>query len=151
MITLITFSCWEIFSGRQFVTRSLINAHTGLTWHLFIFVHLFFWSFIFFFSDLHIHVQEYYSCCTRISHHWSCLYPCPHSTEIYQWEAEAQNEISYTSWVNSGEWLNPLDPNISMLILHTVLYTFLKSWTKWICVSIKNCFNWCSFSLFSQA
>ena len=34
--------------------------------------------------------------------------------------------------------INPLLPNISMHILHTVLYTFPKMLTRRICVTIKN-------------
>ena len=34
---------------------------------------------------------------------------------------------------------NPLHPNISMHILHTVLYTFL---TRRICLTIKSFFTW---------
>ena len=33
--------------------------------------------------------------------------------------------------------INPLHPNISMHILHTVLYTFLKVLTRRICLTIK--------------
>ena len=129
----------EIFSGRQFETRYLIAAQVGLTWYFFIFVFLFLWNFIFFVLDLHNQVQEYYLFSTGISYHWGCLYPCPHSTQIYQREAEARNEISYTSSVNSGKWLNPLDPNISMPILHTDLYSFPKLKTRRIIiVSIKS-------------
>ena len=102
------------------------------------FCFLVFVKFYFLFLDLHNQVQEYYLFSTRISYHWGCLYPCPHSTEIYPWEAEARNEISYTSSVNSGKWLNPLDPNISMPILHTDLYSFPKLKTRRIIVSIKS-------------
>ena len=116
----------------------LIAAQVGLTWYFFIFVFFFSWNFIFFVLDLHNQVQEYYLFCTGISHHWGCLHPCPHSTEIHQWEAEARNEISYTSSVNSGKWLNPLDPNISIFILHTDLYSFPKLKTWRIIVSIKS-------------
>ena len=34
--------------------------------------------------------------------------------------------------------INPLQPNISMDILHTVLYTFPKVLTKRICLTIKS-------------
>ena len=36
---------------------------------------------------------------------------------------------------------NPLCPNISINILHAVLYTFPKVLTRRICLTIKNCFN----------
>ena len=38
--------------------------------------------------------------------------------------------------------LNTLHPNISMHILHTVLYTFPKVLTRTICLSIKSLFSW---------
>ena len=40
-------------------------------------------------------------------------------------------------------------PNISMHILHTVLYTFPKRLTRRICFTIKSCFSWWSSLLFS--
>ena len=45
--------------------------------------------------------------------------------------------------------LNPLNPNSSMLILHTVLYIFLKVLKGRICLPIENFFRWWSFPLFS--
>ena len=36
--------------------------------------------------------------------------------------------------------INPLHPNISMYILHTVLYTFPKVLTRRICLTIKSFF-----------
>ena len=47
-----------------------------------------------------------------------------------------------------GRKINPLHPNISMHILHTVLYTFPKVLTRRICLTIKSFFSWWSFSLF---
>ena len=38
--------------------------------------------------------------------------------------------------------INPLQPNISMHILHTVLYTFLNVLTRRICLTIKSFFSW---------
>ena len=38
--------------------------------------------------------------------------------------------------------LNPLRPNISMHILHTVLCTFPKVLTGRICLTVKRVFNW---------
>ena len=46
-------------------------------------------------------------------------------------------------------WVNPLHPNISIHILHTVLYTFPKVLTRRICLPIKSFFRWWSFPLFS--
>ena len=39
-----------------------------------------------------------------------------------------------------GIYLTPLHPNISMHILHTVLYIFLKVLTRRICLTIKSLF-----------
>ena len=39
-------------------------------------------------------------------------------------------------------YLNPLHPNISMHILHTVLYTFPKELTRRICLTIKDFLGW---------
>ena len=47
--------------------------------------------------------------------------------------------------------LNPLHPNISMHILHTVLCTFPKVLTGRICLTVKSVFNWSSFPLFLGA
>ena len=46
-------------------------------------------------------------------------------------------------------FVNPLHPNISMHILHTVLYTFPKRLTRRICFTINSCFSWWSSLLFS--
>ena len=48
-----------------------------------------------------------------------------------------------------GELLNPLDPNIIMHILPTVLHTFSNRLTWRICFTIKSCFSWWSSPLFS--
>ena len=45
--------------------------------------------------------------------------------------------------------INPLHIDISMLILHTVLHTFLKVLTRRIYITIKGFFSWRSFPLFS--
>ena len=47
------------------------------------------------------------------------------------------------------KFFTPSHPNISMHILHTVLYTFAKELTRRICLSIKSFFSWWSFTLFS--
>ena len=44
---------------------------------------------------------------------------------------------------------NPFHPNISMHILHTVLYTFPTVLTRRICLTIKSFSGWQSFPLFS--
>ena len=43
---------------------------------------------------------------------------------------------------------NPLHPNISMHILHTVLYTFHKVLRRRICLTIRTFFRWWSFPVF---
>ena len=45
--------------------------------------------------------------------------------------------------------LHFLHPNISIHILHTVLYTFPMALTRRICLTIKRVFSWWSFPLFS--
>ena len=45
--------------------------------------------------------------------------------------------------------LNPLHPNISIHIHHTVLCTFTKVLTRRLCLTIKSFFSWWSFPLFS--
>ena len=45
---------------------------------------------------------------------------------------------SVSSLENVQHPLSPLHPNISMHILHTVLYTFLKVLTRRICLTIKS-------------
>ena len=45
---------------------------------------------------------------------------------------------------------NPLHPNISMHILHTVLYTFPRVLTRRICLTIKSFSDRQSFPLFSR-
>ena len=44
--------------------------------------------------------------------------------------------------------LDPLHPNLSRHILHTVLYTFLKVLTRRICLTIKSLLSWWSCPLF---
>ena len=41
----------------------------------------------------------------------------------------------------STETINPLQPNITMHILHTVIYPFPKVLTRRICLTIKNFFG----------
>ena len=38
--------------------------------------------------------------------------------------------------------INPFQPNISMHILHTVLYTFVKLLTRRACLTVKTLFSW---------
>ena len=42
-------------------------------------------------------------------------------------------------------YINPLHPNISMHILHTVLYTFPEALTRRICLKICSLKSWCHF------
>ena len=44
--------------------------------------------------------------------------------------------------VPDHELINPLHPNISMHILHNVLYTFPKMLTRRIWLTIKSFFSW---------
>ena len=49
-------------------------------------------------------------------------------------------------WLNQAKTdvkiINPLHPNISMHILHSVLNTFPKLLTRRICLTIENFFRW---------
>ena len=68
----------------------------------------------------------------------------------------------FSVWLNNVLWnhfkwpiwnrftFNPLHPNISMYILHTVLYTFPKELTRRICLTIKDFLGWWLFPLLSQ-
>ena len=72
-------------------------------------------------------------------------------------------EASFTIWTllksfilrsfkvcpSADVFFNPLPPDISIYILHTIYYTFHKMLTKRICLIIKSCFSWWSFPLFS--
>ena len=49
------------------------------------------------------------------------------------------------AWLARGFCVNPVHPNISIYILHTVLYTFPKVLTKRICLTIKSFFSCWSF------
>ena len=46
-------------------------------------------------------------------------------------------------------FLNALHPDISMYILHIILFTFLKLQTRRICLTINSFFNWWSIPQFS--
>ena len=55
-------------------------------------------------------------------------------------------------WLNQAKTdvkiINPLHPNISMHILHSVLNTFPKVLTRRICLTIESFFRWWLFPLF---
>ena len=58
------------------------------------------------------------------------------------------NNISHlTNLVYLTVQFNPLQPNISMHILHTILFTFPTVLTGRICLTIKSFFSWWSFIL----
>ena len=50
--------------------------------------------------------------------------------------------------ITPESYINPLHPNISMHILHTVLLTFPKVMTRRICLPIESFFAWWSFPFF---
>ena len=53
------------------------------------------------------------------------------------------SERFVNDWISYGlGHFNSLHPNISMQILHTVLYTFSKVLTRRICLTIKSFFSW---------
>ena len=60
------------------------------------------------------------------------------------------SERFVNDWISNGlGHFSSLHPNISMQILHTVLYRFLKVLTRRICLTIKSFFSWWSFPSFS--
>ena len=85
------------------------------------------------------------------------FYNCSWSFQLSQvlsFDGDSRNgvEILVTVWFEvhfDFPVVNPSDPYISMLILHTVLYTFLKVLIRRICLAIKSFFGWRSFPLFS--
>ena len=60
-----------------------------------------------------------------------------------------QSAWLWVNWTKKYLDLNPLHPNTSMHILHTVLHTFPEVLTRRIYLKIKSFFSWWSFSLFS--
>ena len=56
----------------------------------------------------------------------------------------SEHEFASVRYTNDTivQFLNPLHPNISMYILHTVPYSFLKVLTRGICLKIKSFFSW---------
>ena len=53
------------------------------------------------------------------------------------------SERFVNDWISNGlGHFSSLHPNISMYILHTVLYTFSKVLTRRICLTIKSFFSW---------
>ena len=61
----------------------------------------------------------------------------------------SRNVIYLEKNVKFSQIVNPLHPDISMYILHTVLYTLPKVLTRRICLAMKSFFSWWSFPLFS--
>ena len=66
------------------------------------------------------------------------------------WDGLRDLYISYSPKQKQNSLLTlNLHPDISMHILHTVLYTFPKVLTRRICLTIKSFISWWSFPLFS--
>ena len=61
----------------------------------------------------------------------------------WKYKKKSQTQIFHTI-----TWINHLNPNISMHIIHTVFYTFPWTQIRRICLIIKGCICW-AFSLFS--
>ena len=55
--------------------------------------------------------------------------------------ANLSSLLKYRCLLNRGSF-NPLHPNISIHILHTVLDTFPKVLKRRICITIKSFYNW---------
>ena len=64
-----------------------------------------------------------------------------------QWQSFSN--LLYSKWYKGHltSYFSPLHPNISMHILHTVLYTFHKVLTWRICSKIKSSFSWWLFNI----
>ena len=84
----------------------------------------------------------------NISEHILPLF-CLHSLRYWQGEFVSWSKASSVGdhFLYSRD-LNPLHPNISMHILHTVRYTFPKVLTRRIFLTIKSFFSWWSFPQF---
>ena len=70
----------------------------------------------------------------------------------WKWQRAKPNPALSQLQPNQFSWPkvnNPLHPNISMHILHTVLHTFPKVLIRRICSPVKSFFSWWSFPLFS--
>ena len=65
---------------------------------------------------------------------------------IFSWATEFSifysNDRMVAGKMSTPSLVNPLHPNISMHILHTVLYTFPKRLARRICLTIKSCLSW---------
>ena len=66
-----------------------------------------------------------------------------------KWFGSRWSSIKPNQKLRGSSFLNSLHPNISMHILHTVLYTFPKVLTRRICLLIKSFFHWWPFPLLS--
>ena len=71
---------------------------------------------------------------------------CFHKQELTH---DVKDDFRPKSSRNHFWTINPLHTDISMLILHTVLHTFLKVLTRRIYITIKGFFSWSSFPLLS--
>ena len=61
---------------------------------------------------------------------------------LKQWREKKKNlKFIKVAIRESCKLIIPFQPNISMYILHTFLYTFPKGLTRRICVRIKSCFS----------
>ena len=86
---------------------------------------------------------------------WICKFSIPFSINFFEELIGIICIKSFFSWRSFPSFLwhlcliKPLHPNISIHILHTVLYTFPKVLTRRICLTIKSFFSWWSFPLFS--
>ena len=63
----------------------------------------------------------------------------PEEIRLEAYNANAEGKADrYVRWSISGFYFNPLHFNISMLILHTVLYTFPMVLTRKFCFTSKS-------------
>ena len=73
---------------------------------------------------------------------------CPFTGQIWNLKTWSSAGL-FSFWPLFTYTLTLLHPNISMHILHTVLYTFPMVLVRRICLPIKSFFSWWSFPLFS--
>ena len=83
-------------------------------------------------SCLYGFCRVFHQCCCTKPHDWHCG-----GANI----KNVQYNNDYSMIACHYWYSNPLHPNISMHILHTVLYTFLKVLTRRICLTIENSLN----------
>ena len=86
---------------------------------------------------------------TCLSTKWFPFSPKWRSMKYFLWDRFTKHVYIFVVLEGTSTSLSPLHPNVSMHILHTVLYTSPKMLTRRICWTIKTFFSWWLFPLFS--